>query len=334
MKKSEELLKKWIRYEKKWEWRNFWFHKIVRRNLFERFFHYDIAMPRYAGKRVMGTHETNEWIRKKIESGEPFMVARFGNTELQNMVCFHRVCIKGQSDFSRKEFDKWFERLSIFSGFFPSNEDLLEQFVEEMIKASKQVDLLAMWHCYMEDYMITEYLPDAKLSYLVRIEPWRASNPWSKALQGKKVLVIHPFDESIRRQYTKRKQLFPNPDILPEFELITLKAVQTIAGTVDERFQNWFEALEYMYREAMSIDFDIAILGCGAYGMPLAAKLKAAGKQAIHMGGATQLLFGIKGKRWVESPMVKINFNDAWEYPLETETPSGSNAVEGNCYWK
>ncbi len=332
--RENEKLEKWIRYEKKWKWRDFWFHKIVRRNIFERFFRYDIAMPRYAGKRVIGTHTTNEWIRKKIESGEPFMVARFGNTELQNMVCFHRECIKGKSDFSRKEFDKWFGRLSIYSGFFPSNEDLLERFVDEMIHACKQVDLLAMWHCYMEDYMITEYLPDAELTYLVRIEPWRASNPWSKALQGKKVLVIHPFEESIRRQYKKRKQLFPNPDILPEFELITLKAVQTIAGTVDDRFKDWFEALEYMYQEAMNIDFDIAILGCGAYGMPLAAKLKEAGKQVIHMGGATQLLFGIKGKRWVESPMVKIDFNDAWEYPLETETPSRSNDVEGNCYWK
>ena len=53
-----------------------------------------------------------------------------------------------------------------------------------------------------------------------------------------------------------------------------------------------------MYTEAVKIDFDTAIIGCGAYGFPLAAKLKAAGKQAFHMGGATQLLFGIKGSRW------------------------------------
>ena len=61
---------------------------------------------------------------------------------------------------------------------------------------------------------------------------------------------------------------------MPEFELKTLKAVQTIAGEKDERFSTWFEALEYMFEETMKIDFDIAIIGCGAYGMPLAAKLK------------------------------------------------------------
>ena len=47
--------------------------------------------------------------------------------------------------------------------------------------------------------------------------------------------------------------------------------------------------------------FDIAIIGCGAYGLPLAAKLKKEGRQAIHLAGVTQLMFGIKGKRWEEN---------------------------------
>lgn len=47
---------------------------------------------------------------------------------------------------------------------------------------------------------------------------------------------------------------------------------------------------------AMKINFDTAIIGCGAYGMPLAAQIKNAGRQAIHLGGAVQLLFGIKGE--------------------------------------
>ena len=45
------------------------------------------------------------------------------------------------------------------------------------------------------------------------------------------------------------------------------------------------------------IEFDVAIIGCGAYGLPLAVEAKRMGKQAIHMGGATQVLFGIKVNR-------------------------------------
>ena len=55
-------------------------------------------------------------------------------------------------------------------------------------------------------------------------------------------------------------------------------------------------ALNYMFDEAMKKNFDVAIIGCGAYGFPLAAKLKQAGKIVIHLGGATQLLFGIIGR--------------------------------------
>ena len=30
----------------------------------------------------------------------------------------------------------------------------------------------------------------------------------------------------------------------------------------------------------------------------VSARLKKAGKKTIHLGGSTQILFGIKGKRW------------------------------------
>ena len=78
---------------------------------------------------------------------------------------------------------------------------------------------------------------------------------------------------------------------------MVLKAVQTAGGNQTE-FKDWFEALEYMEQEIDKIDYDIVLLGCGAYGFPLAAHCKRMGKQAIHLGGVLQLLFGIKGKRW------------------------------------
>ena len=93
--------------------------------------------------------------------------------------------------------------------------------------------------------------------------------------------------------------------------------------------------------------FDICILGCGAYGLPLAAFVKRLGKQAIHMGGATQLLFGIKGRRWIEDyngywhyrPGIDINidykplFNDYWVFPGDSERPKDMKKVENGCYW-
>ena len=102
-----------------------------------------------------------------------------------------------------------------------------------------------------------------------------------------------------------------------------------------------------MEKEISNIDFDIAIIGCGAYGLPIAAHVKRIGKKAIHIGGGMQLLFGILGKRWTEQygdfleyrPEEKIDinyrplFNKNWIYPLSMDKPHNSNKVENGCYW-
>lgn len=324
---------KWYLYEKRCAFRNFYYHKALRRHICEKYLNHDPVLVFYANQWLMRQNQTHQWIADKIESGEPFMVARFGNTELTVMTSVMKRRLFGNSESTQARFDKWFTRMGEGAGFFPVEPKLGDDFTDLMIESAKAVDLLAVWYCEMDDYVITEYMKECKLTYLNYIEPWRVKKPWTAALKGKKVLVIHPFETSIKEQYGKRRKLFDNPDVLPDFELKTLKAVQTIAGEKDERFATWFDALEYMYEEALKIDFDVAIIGCGAYGFPLAAKLKRAGKQVIHMGGATQILFGIKGRRWVENPRAQIKFNDAWEYPKKEETPKNCGVVENHCYW-
>ena len=292
--RTKSLQNKWKKYEKKWKFRDFYFNKCLRRHGIVKYFHREPVMLRFAHKPVMSSAKTNAYIFEMIQSGKPFLVCRFGNTELQTVVGNLKVKILGHSKEADEYLDKWFTRLGNGAGFFPVDYQYLDRFSECILDAAANANLLAMWHLNMEDFIIEEYAPKVDLTFLFRLEPWLAKkNPWSAALKGKKVLVIHPFEDTIRKQYQNRERLFPGTDILPEFELKTLKAVQTIAGEKDERFETWFEALDYMYEEAMKIDFDIAIIGCGAYGIPLAAMLKKAGKHAIHLVGATQLLFGI-----------------------------------------
>ena len=82
------------------------------------------------------------------------------------------------------------------------------------------------------------------------------------------------------------------------------------------------------------IDFDVAILGCGAYAFSLGAFIKRdLGKCAVHLGGATQLLFGIRGGRWDSWPCFNIYFNKYWTRPDESERPSNYKFHEGGAYW-
>ena len=57
------------------------------------------------------------------------------------------------------------------------------------------------------------------------------------------------------------------------------------------------------------------------------------GRSAIHMGGAVQVFFGMRGKRWDGNPIISGFYNDAWTRPLPSERPRGTWRVEGSAYW-
>lgn len=296
---------------------------------------------RFGGKQIMGAEESNVYISSLIEKGEPFWVGRFGHTELGFIYSYLRKRMFGKNSNIREHFSA----LCNNAGFFPNDILMGERYANIILNCYKEMDVHGMWPLFMEDYFISGYKKDIKLMHYIYLEPWSLEKnsagvlPWSHSLKGKKVLVIHPFEETIRKQYNnKRERIFEKcsfsvDDILPKFKLRTLKSVQTIAGNRDERFDTWFDALDWMVNECKKIDFDVAILGCGAYGMPLAAEIKKMGKGAIQICGATQLMFGILGGRWINNESMKCLFNDAWVYPNERERVNNMGAIENSCYW-
>lgn len=285
--------------------------------------------------------KTNDLIHQMIISGKPFMVGRLGSVETRlivNTLLANQDLsdlkatiqyLKGNINIYWRHDENYFDKLLSNAGFFPNNKMLIPAFINCYLEAVKSLDVLGVWNG------LEEYVPNiptaSHLSNIRELEPWFFNNPWSKALHGKKVLVIHPFEDTIIEQYKKRQNIYINSDILPEFQLKTIKAVQSIADQKDPNFETWFDALDDMKNQIDSIDFDIAIIGCGAYGFPLAAYVKQIGKQAIHLGGVTQLLFGIKGKRWEDWKHYTDLRGTQWVNT--TEKPQGFDKIEGGCYW-
>lgn len=287
------------------------------------------ALKRYAGKPLLSAEQGNEVIRRAVEAGKPFAAVRYGCNELATTI----DCADMKLGLRKEIRDECMLSLCRNAGFFPKDKALAYRFGTQQAELAGQADLFGIWSWNMEDYAIATFgAPDCQVCIPRALEPYYFAEPWTAALAGKRVLVIHPFEKSIRSQYEKRTQLFENPDVLPEFTLLTLKAVQSAAYN-ETPFDTWFDALQYMYDEAMKLDFDVAILGCGAYGLSLACMLKKAGRTAIHMGGATQILFGIKGNRWDDHPVISKLYNQHWVRPLPEETPEKAKAVEGACYW-
>ena len=284
--------------------------------------------------------DASDLIRAKLSDPAPCMITRFGNIELRTVINhWHQIrhgfaknawlYIRGRQrafwwDMETKN------QMRQNAGFFPCTDEALARFAELYLRDIEQIDVLGSW--LRDEAELGEQLGKATMVPLPDLEPYYHETPWTRALEGRSVLVIHPFEQSIRQQYKKRTELFSNPEMLPSFDLKTIKAVQSLGGEC-HGYNSWFEALDQMCGKVDETEFDIALIGAGAYGLPLAAHIKRLGKKAVHLGGATQILFGIKGKRWDEFPPVRKLYNEHWSRPLQEETPSGYKAVESGCYW-
>lgn len=279
-------------------------------------------------EKILDGEMGNSLIATYLENSKPCMIARIGSVEMQAINEIYNVKYHLKKEFS----DIKLHTLYTNAGFFPLDYELVSKFEEVYRNACSNVDIMAHLHNRDEDFWIKHFSKGTQHVALTALEPYYWERPWSRVLEGKTILVISPFSETVEKQYQVRKQLFNNKEILPEFKLKTFTAVQSI-GDNTGGFSDWFHALQYMQDSISSIEFDIAIIGCGAYSFPLASFCKEMGKKAIVLGGATQILFGIKGKRWEQIDKISSLFNPYWNYPADNERPQNYEKVEGGCYW-
>lgn len=289
---------------------------------------------------LLDASETQDRIYDMLSSEQPCMIARFGSVELQAVVDYlFPPTMKNAKRFVKGEVPSWGyspstkRTMYINAGFFPATKTMLDRFGKLMRDCAAMVDLLGSWR--QEEFLVWPYMSKATRAPLYALEPYYFDNPWTPVLEGKKVLVVHPFEDTIRKQHEEGRyeHLFADPHLTPNYELQTLKAVQSIAGNKPDEFEDWFQALDWMKAEIDKRDFDIAIIGCGAYGFPLAAHVKQIGKKAVHLGGAVQNLFGIRSRGMEKDPKFVEMMNEYWVRPSEEETPRGFEKVENGLYW-
>jgi len=300
-------------------------NRLVRQPLREANYSYERwrYQPLFRGR--LSLESANLHIRTLLEADQPALISRIGHTEGR---------IVGEWLFRNGRYG----RLSLkeahqFSGIFPVTPSLLSRFAEIYSGALGEVDLLGFWQTSYQARWLASLPSPPLLAPLESLEPYFHPQPWSSALAGRRVLVVHPFVESITSQYRQhRHDLFANPAILPEFELEVVAPPQTLAPATGG-YVDWQQAFEGLKAQVLERSFDVALLGCGAYGLPLGAAIKRNGRKAIHLGGSLQLLFGIRGRRWDALPLFQPLWNDAWIRPSALETPQGAKAVDAGCYW-
>ena len=285
-------------------------------------FHKVKSCKRFVGKKNITLEYSDKVLFDMIMSNKPFMAVRYGAVELSCINNGEKINLGLKKDF--KESVKYSMKNN--AGFFPSEDCYLNQYNELMDIVMKDTDVLGISGIHMEDYFYKKQCKNATTIQYFAFEP--INKLWLKALNNKKILIVTPFKEDVLSQLKKKEHIKELKDINATF--IVLEAIQSIADN-ETSFHNWFDALEYMRSEIAKCDFDIALIGAGAYGTPLCYYVKSLGKQAIQTGGATPLLFGIVGKRWENRDYVKKEINEYWIHP--TNKPVGYEKVEKGCYW-
>ena len=274
----------------------------------------------------MTGQEGNDLIKESLSShlngeGPAVCVGKMGNSEYIGLA--HHIRGLELSKIARR-------LVTVNAGVFPDTDKVLDEFFELYHASIESMDIAASWIANDKTFINT-INPNTKFVALRSLEPYYHTNPWSSILKGQDVVVVSPFSETVNSQYKKRELIWENKEVLPEFNLMTVQSPYISLGQGEE--VNWVSALNRMYDEILLKKPNIVLVGAGAYSLPLISELKSEGISGVHLGGANQILFGIKGRRWDDHEVISGFYNEHWVRPGDKEVPTDNDRIEDGCYW-
>lgn len=269
----------------------------------------------------------NNFISHHLKKGIPFAAGKLGGNELQ-LLYVHLTNTNPWGNLFIKEVED-------VAGLYPATDDNIKWFAETVLADLHQVDLLPAWSKVIPDFeshIFSTYCPESYITKLQHLEPYFFETPWTKYLEGKKVAVFSPFADSIKKNYIQLEKIWDGK-IMPNFTLEVVNYPVSLALGKNNKYKTSRDVYQEYIEKIHSMNFDVGIFGTGHTGLLFAIECKKLNRTGIHLGGPTQILFGVKGNRWEENTAFHSFFNESWTRPMSHETPTEIHRVEGACYW-
>jgi len=283
-----------------------------------------------------------------MKGSEPFFIGRNGTIELETIFFWLK---KRSSNMNESYLGDIREKIQRHAGIFPSTDESIDAWCKGYIEALGILDgLAAGWYAPLksvEEFILERYTSGSEFRCPLRsLEPYYVPPElrWTQHLARKRVIVISSFADTIKKQIESEK--FPHiwtgycagllnpPEVRWSFVRTGYSPTLSLGqGGWPSEVKSWQDAASYIVGKVKESGAEVAIIGCGGLGMIIGAELKRLQISSILLGGATQVLFGIKGTRWATHPVISNFWNDAWTWPSNDETPNGAKLVEGGCYW-
>ena len=296
---------------------------------------------------LLSQNEGAKELVRAIQAGVPYAAGKLGTSEF-DAVCWY-IARRRHKLHPTPYPSHVFQHMIVNAGLFPPRQDTLDHWSEYMLQTVlPAMDLLVEWNPISklhEYYFLEAHAPQSKRTVLRALEPYYEDDPGDKYTlaipEGEKIAIVSPFADTILNQAhpTKLPQIWESQPVWsPKHTFIPIQTFYSplVAGERHRwspRIHNWQAACDDIVEKVRHVGAKYVFIGCGALSLPIAAALKHAGHIAIHTGGATQILFGIKGRRWDSHSVISKFYNSAWTRPGTHEIPERAAAIENGCYF-
>jgi hypothetical protein len=292
--------------------------------------------------RLIGAQRFAELIGAALAQGDGFAAGKLGETE--RALLQYPMVLDREADRMRV----WaFERALIFrglatAGLFPPDPAFYRRFTELYAERVRRLDCVGMnttlWRTSL-DIVGFHGIEGELMSYLDqepdRSTPSDESRCWLPHLRGRRVLLVSPFARELAERATRETFEAVWAEIAkPWFHPAHVDALEFPYGYSPMTWDSFPTALNLLDDITIRIaqrDFDVAIIGAGALGIPIATFVKGMGRVGISLGGHIQPLFGVSGERWRTDEGWQHYLNEAWiDLPPEYR-PDPGQTIEN--YW-
>lgn len=233
-----------------------------------------------------------------------------------------------------------------YSGIFPAESDFHFQYGKFFMDCVRELDVVGLFrgkHADSEWMLINYFQPENLFTQFQNLHPDRSipddeTNCYLPFLRGKKILLVCPFGNLLASRATR--EIFQGVWRVSGkkfFEPARVEGLEFPYGFARETRARYATVLDLMREiedEIAKRDFDVALIGAGGMGVPLAASVKRLGKVGIMLGGHLQVIFGVKGLRWKNDPTWRDTyFNEWWIDMPESYRPKQGDTTGEYAYW-
>jgi hypothetical protein len=304
--------------------------------------------------------EKGQFVIKGLNSSFPD--TKMPLLEVHRNIFYFRMDCMSQILFATALFDFWGPRglekflasprhkqLWTLSGIYPQDKEVLTQFCAEYLRALRECTYIGCWtkdfvpehylsqkFCHGKELYSRTHVNGTYLNYHVGSLFWFNKDDWYEKLRNKKILVISGHSESMKKQWLSNNLFRAHKkNITYQDTNIEIQFVKPpFSGGGSTPHHSWIEGAQHLKNEvskvAADFHFDVALVSCGGYAAPICNYIGIElGKSVFYLGGALQLYFCIKVKRWSRSQF----YNDYWISVPPEEIPENHHQIEGGAYW-